>query len=84
MDDYIVYLHFDLIDGFPARGVQRKQVMDFIRSLAQNPHTVGDFSDRDGTLRVRQVKIIGNLAVTYWVDDPVKAVMVVSVDRADA
>jgi len=57
--------------------------MTFIRSLAENPHTPGDFTDQDETLRTRQIKIIGRYAVTYWVDDPVKAVMVVEVRPAD-
>lgn len=57
--------------------------MSFIRWLAENPHTPGDFTDRDETLRTRQVKIIGRYALTYWVDEPVKAVMVVNVRPAD-
>ena len=57
--------------------------MRFIRSLAENPNTPGDFTDRDESLRTRQIKIVGHHAVTYWVDDPVKAVMVVDVVPAD-
>jgi hypothetical protein len=44
--------------------------MDFIRSLANNPNALGDFSEQDGTGRIVQVKIIGRLAVTYWADHP--------------
>jgi hypothetical protein len=43
----------------------------------------GRFSDKDASLRTRQVKLIGDYAITYWVDSPVKAVMVVDVRRAD-
>jgi adenylate cyclase class IV len=57
--------------------------MTFVRSLADSPHTPGDFTDRDESLRTRQIKILGHYAVTYWVDDPVKAVMIVSVEVAD-
>jgi hypothetical protein len=60
-----------------------KLIMKFIRSLAENPYTPGDFCDHDDTLRRRQIKIVGNYAVTYWMDDPVKAVMVVGVRPAD-
>jgi len=56
--------------------------MSFIRSLAEHPRAQGDFTERDESLRTRQIKIIGQYAVTYWVDDPVKAVMVVGVQRA--
>jgi len=57
--------------------------MSFIRWLSDNPHTAGDFTDQDESLRTRQIKIVGRYAVTYWVDEPVKAVMVVSVRAAD-
>jgi hypothetical protein len=57
--------------------------MSFIRSLAENPNTPGDFTDRDESLRIRQIKVIGHYAITYWVDHPVTAVMVVGVQPAD-
>ena len=40
-------------------------------------------TDKDASLRIRQVKIIGKYAITYWLDDPVKSVMVVAVHPAD-
>ncbi len=83
MDSYAVYLHFDLLEIVPARGEQRKLIMRFVRSLAQNPDTPGDFADQDQSLRTRQIKIIGYYAITYWVDEPVKTVMVVGVQPAD-
>jgi mRNA-degrading endonuclease RelE of RelBE toxin-antitoxin system len=83
MEPYKVYLHFDLLESFPKRGRQRALVMKFIRSLGDDPYVPGDLTDRDATLRIRQIKIIGDYAVTYWVDDPVKIVMVVDVRPAD-
>ena len=83
MEAYAIFLHFDLLETVPARGEQRRLIMCFIRALARNPYTPGDFTDQDESLRTRQVKIIGRYAITYWVDDPVKAVMVVGVEPAD-
>lgn len=83
MEPYAVYLHIGLLDAVPSRGEQRRMIMRFVRSLAERPNTPGDFTDRDQSLRIRQIKIIGEYAITYWVDDPVKAVMVVGVQRAD-
>ena len=57
--------------------------MDFIRSLREHPDTRGDFTDKDASLRERQIKIVGDYAVTYWLDAPVKIVMVVDVRLAD-
>jgi mRNA-degrading endonuclease RelE of RelBE toxin-antitoxin system len=83
MEAYAVYLHLDLLEVVPRQGEQRRLIMSFIRSLAENPYTPGDFTDRDQSLRTRQIKIIGHYAITYWVDDPVKIVMVVGVQPAD-
>ncbi len=65
MGAYSVYLHRELLEVVPARGEQRRLIMSFVRSLADNPHTPGDFTDRDESLRTRQIKIIGRYAVTY-------------------
>ncbi len=83
MEAYAVYIHLDLLEAVPGRGEQRRRIMRFIRSLAEQPHTVGDFTDQDESLRTRQIKIVGDYAITYWVDEPVKAIMVVGVGAAD-
>ena len=58
--------------------------MRFIRSLADDPFTQGDYSVTDAnSQRIRQIRIIGDHAVTYWVDHPAKAVMVVDIRLAD-
>lgn len=82
MARYAVYLHFDLLEDVPARGDQRRRIMDFVRSLADQPNTPGDHTDTDGSVRTRQIKIVGQYAVTYWLDEPVRIVMVVGVRRA--
>lgn len=80
---YAVYLHFDLVEAVPKRGGQREKLMRFIRSLANDPFQPGDFSDKDQSMQPRQIKIVGDYAVTYWSDHPVKAVMVVDIRPAD-
>jgi hypothetical protein len=80
---HTVYIHLDLLEVVPARGEQRRLVMKFIRSLANDPYIKGDFQDRDASQRIRQIKIVGKYAVTYWLDAPVNAVMVVDVRPAD-
>jgi hypothetical protein len=57
--------------------------MDFIYSLRAHPNTPGDYTNKDRSLRVRQVKVVGDFAVTYWFDAPVNIVMVVEVQPAD-
>ena len=76
-------MHVDLLDSMPKTGIQRRQIMDFIRSLREHPHTPGDFTDKDASLRIREVKLIGDYAITFWVDTPVKAVMIADLSLAD-
>jgi len=83
MARYEIYLHADLLDAVPNSGVQRRRIMDFIRTFREHPQTEGDYTDKDASLRVRQIKIIGDYAITYWLDDPVKIVMVVDIRPAD-
>ena len=83
MRPYEVYMHLGLLDAVPKSGLQRRQIMDFIYSLREHPDTAGDFTDKDASLRERQIKIIGDYAITYWLDAPVRIMMVVDVRPAD-
>ena len=83
MERYQVYLNIDLLEAVPKSGPQRQQIMKVIHSLRDRPRTEGDYSDKDASLQIRQIKIIGDYAITYWLDDAVKSVMVVDVRRAD-
>ena len=62
---YAVYLHSELLDSVPKSGAQRRLIIDFVRSLAENPETRGDHTDQDDSLRVRQIRIIGKYEMTY-------------------
>ena len=44
--------------------------MDFIRALAANPHSMGDFAETDEVGRTVYVKILGRFAITFWADHP--------------
>ena len=57
--------------------------MDFIHRLREHPDTPGDFTDTDPSQRQRQIKVIGDYAITYWLDSPVRVVMVVDISLAD-
>jgi len=83
MAEYEVYLHLGLLDAVPKSGAHRRKIMDFISNLREHPRTEGDYSDKDASLRIRQIKIVGDYAITYWLDDPVRIVMIVDVRPAD-
>lgn len=83
MSPYEVYLHVGLLDVVPKSGAQRRKIMDFILSLRDRPNTQGDYAEKDESLRERQVKIIGDYAIAYLLDDPAKAVMIIEIRPAD-
>jgi hypothetical protein len=80
---YSVFVHLELMGALPKRGLARQRVVDFIRSLADDPFKSGDFTDQDSSLRTRQIKIVGQFAITYWADHPAKKVMIVDFRSAD-
>jgi hypothetical protein len=83
MRPYAVFINEQALASAPKSGSQMRRVMDFIRSLANNPNTLGDFPEPDGSGRMVQVKIIGRFAVTYWVDHPVCEIKVTHIKPAD-
>ncbi len=83
MAPYAVYLHLELLEVIPKRGAQQQKIIRFIQSLSENPFTEGHYTDTDKTGRIRQIKIVGDYAITYWVDHPAKAVIVVDIALAD-
>ena len=83
MPSYDVFMHIGLLDAVPRTGVQRRKILDFIHHLREHPDTLGDFTDKDASLRERQIKVIADYAITFWSDAPVKRVMVVDVSLAD-
>jgi hypothetical protein len=83
MRSYAIYINEAALAFAPKSGVQRQRVMDFIRLLADNPDTPGDFSEKDNSGRTVQVKMIGRYALTYWADHPVSEIKVTHIKSAD-
>ncbi len=79
---YDVFTHLDLLDAVPGGGARRRRMIDLLSRLREQPHTTGDYTDKDDSLRERQVKVVDDCAVTYWVDHAVRAVMVVDIQPA--
>jgi hypothetical protein len=83
MRPYSIYINEAALSSAPRSGRQRDEVMRFVRSLAENPNTPGDFSERDQMDRAVQVKIVGRFAVTYWADHAVLEIKVTHIKSAD-
>ncbi|HZF00907.1 MAG TPA: hypothetical protein VE344_03330 [Methylomirabilota bacterium] len=83
MRPYAIYINEAALASAPKSGWQREKVMGFIRSLADNPNTPGDFSEKDGAGRNVQVKVIGRYALTFWADHAVSEIKVTHIKLAD-
>ena len=83
MRAYAVFIHEQVLANAPRPAIQRETVMKFIRSLADNPNTPGDFIEKDESGRSIQVKLIGRQAVSFWADHAVSEVKVIHLKLAD-
>jgi hypothetical protein len=66
VEPYEVYLNIDLLEAVPKSGRKRQDTMKFIYSFRDQPRIKGDYTDKDASLQIRQIKIIGDYAITYW------------------
>jgi mRNA-degrading endonuclease RelE of RelBE toxin-antitoxin system len=62
---------------------ERDRILSFLEILTKNPECTGDYTERDDTGRLVQIKIVGGYAVTYWADHAVKEVKVTKIEKAD-
>jgi len=82
---YSVFLHLEVTEAL--RSLPRREVEGFLRfaqSLARDPFQPGDFQEYDDRHRANDVKVIGRLAVVYYVDNADREVRVLEVRRADS
>ncbi|MEO0415924.1 MAG: hypothetical protein AAF226_13335 [Verrucomicrobiota bacterium] len=83
MKSYKIFVNLDIFDEIPKTGKARGKIVEFIRSLSNDPHHSGDYSEVDETGRYLFTKIVGGYAVTYWPDTPVLEVKIVRICKAD-
>lgn len=83
MRAYVVFISEQAIGTAPKSGKQRELVMKFIRHLADNPNTPGDFTEQDEARRILHIKVIGSFAITYWAEHAVGEIKVTHIKSAD-
>lgn len=83
MRPYAIYINEAALASAPRSGIQREKIMDFIRSLAEDPDARGDFPEKDEASRTVQVKIIGRFAVTFWADHAASEIKITHIKPAD-
>ena len=83
MRPYAVFINQAALAFTPRSGSQRRMIMNFVGSLAENPFATGDFSEKDEAGRIAQVKLVGRFAITFWADHAVSEVKVTHIRPAD-
>ena len=84
MNRYNVFLRFEAIEALKATGgLQRKQLSTYIDQLGNNPDSAGDYTERDDTDRIIEIKVVGQYAITFWADHAAEEIKVVDIRRAD-
>ena len=84
MKPYAVYLRIEAAELLKSIAAQhRREMENFIDSLAGNPFRTGDYAETDSVGRPIQIKILGNFAVAFWANHAVKEIKVVAIVRAD-
>ena len=84
MSPYKIFLRLEAAEAIRVvRGVQQTQISAFIDSLGNDPSQVGDYTERDESDRQVESKVIGQYAITFWVDHAVKEIKIADIRRAD-
>jgi hypothetical protein len=78
--DFQVLIDLACLDQLPQSGRRRDNVLDYCKGLTGLHHLGGDFQVVDpDTRRGFEVSVIDGFIVTWWVDHPVKRVVVVDI-----
>jgi len=84
MSRYKLFLRLEAIEALKTtRGLQRRQISTFIDGLGNSPNTTGDYTERDDTDRLIEIKVVGRFAITFRADHAAKEMKVVDIRRAD-
>ncbi len=82
--DYQLLIGLDVlefIERLPRRT--RLGLRSGIAEIGEDPVGVSDATDYDSTGRLVQIMIIGDYALTYWIDDADKHVKILDIHSAD-
>jgi len=77
---YRVLIDLACLDALPKSGKRRNEVLSFCSKLAENLYDASDFQITEpSTQRTLEVSEISGFAVTWWVDAPVKRVIIIDI-----
>jgi mRNA-degrading endonuclease RelE of RelBE toxin-antitoxin system len=71
----------EFLERLPSKT--RNALRNAIASIGGDPLAMADAVDHDDTGRKLQISIIGDFALTYWIDDADRHVKILDVHAAD-
>jgi mRNA-degrading endonuclease RelE of RelBE toxin-antitoxin system len=71
----------EFLERLPARN--RKALRNIIEAIWKEPVERSDAADYDSTGRRLEVAIMGDFAITYWIDDADRHVKILDIHSAD-
>jgi mRNA-degrading endonuclease RelE of RelBE toxin-antitoxin system len=83
IEPYSVFLHLDATEALRTlRRSECDRVTRFAHSLTRDPFQPGDFQEHDEWNRANEVRIVGRVAVVYYVDHADREVRILEVRQA--
>ena len=84
MSAYVVSLRFKVMETLRGlRRAERERILLWMERLEGDPFGRGEYVEKDDSGREIQVVIVGNHALYYWLDAPVKEIKIVKISPAD-
>lgn len=78
--DYRVLVDIECLDSLPKSRSRREAILQFCSTLAMNHHKGGDHQMQDAdNLRVYELSVFENHAITWWTDSPAKCVVIIDI-----
>ena len=82
IEPYSVFLHLEVTEELRSlRRLERDAILQLAHSLGRNPFQSADFQEADDRGRVNNVKLVGKLAVVYYIDNADSEVRILDVRR---
>lgn len=83
MRPYKVLITHQVLTLSKPSSRDRERIIRYLDSLANDPFQNGDYQEQDAVGRPIQIKVVGEMALTYWVDHGSEEVKVTHIEKAD-
>jgi len=80
---YSVFIREGALASIPRSITPKHKILNFIRSLADDPFHRGHYIEHDALGRPNEVEIVAGYAVTYCADHAAKEIRVLNIEPAD-